>query len=91
MLAYIYTTSDGFISRGPQMTMDADNQAIIRQYEDYRRRWNRRCNSILKQSPAGVPALAILLEPDDVLDAIDEELVRLERQLPGSYVSDTEW
>lgn len=83
--------SEMFINRRPQMSKEGDYNATIRRYEDCRRRWNGRCNSILKQSPASVPALKILLKPDDVLDALDEELVRLERQLPHWYVSDAEW
>ncbi|MEX0641981.1 MAG: hypothetical protein WD468_04735 [Pirellulales bacterium] len=73
------------------MSKEGDYEATIRRYEDCRRRGNGRCNSILKQFPASVPALAILLKPDDILDALDEELVRLERQLPQQYVSDAEW
>jgi hypothetical protein len=58
---------------------------LIRRYETCRRRFDRRYRTILTNARSNVCPRTMLLKRDDVLDALDEELVFLERRLPDWY------
>ena len=62
-----------------------DEQALIERYEACRKEWLARCKLLFRTVQEKGARLEVLLQPDEVLDALDEELVRLERQLPIWY------
>ena len=45
---------------------------------------------MLEAAPKNTPKIAVLLLADELLDTLDEQLVRIERSLPKSYISDAE-
>ena len=63
-------------------------QAMITQYKQLQREWDKRCDELLNGCDESVWECILVIASDadaNILDDLDEELCRMERQLPDAY------